>query len=440
MKKYYPLILVEGYLIATLILLFLGPIEFRIHNPFLFSILMVSYHGCFILGYLICAFSYRRPSRLGIDSASDRYSPAVFYVSLVIAVIGVLGTYSNLMLTDSIIPYDFAKNLMRGLSEPGLVYAERMASIESGVTSDSRLFNVLSIFFAFFKLLFIFQFVYFWQVIGNGQKLLSIIYSILFVSSGISSGTNSVVFIFFIFLTLSILVTLYVRKYKHFKKILLASGLAVLLPLSSFGYIMSQRGGDFDYFAGTSPLGDISISTTFVGLDNSTFLEFFYYSFVWLTYYLVQGYYGFSLILNLDFNWTYGFGNSAFLQRQFELLTNIDISPLTFQHRISDVWDESAQWHSFYSQFANDFSLAGLAGLFLVLGYFLSRVWCSVLYRNSFYGAALMPIFALMFAFIPANNQVFGYIDTLSYTVFVSILWALERTPHATTIQNTSDV
>jgi hypothetical protein len=186
---------------------------------------------------------------------------------------------------------------------------------------------------------------------------------------------------------------------------------------------MSRRGGHFDFFASTSPLGDITVSASSSNINN--IFEFFNYSFVWLTYYLVQGYYGFSLILNLDLEWTFGFGNSDFLQRNLLLITGVDVSDITFQARVSEYWS-SAQWHSFYGQFANDVGFFGLIVFMFFLGYFLSRVWASVVYKNSFYGACLVPILGLLFIFLPANNQVFGYIDTLSYILFMSVFWFFE--------------
>lgn len=217
---------------------------------------------------------------------------------------------------------------------------------------------------------------------------------------------------------------LYLNRYKYFLGIIVLCFVLSLIPIGSFGYIMSQRGGGFEYFLSISPLSDISILMKTPELDS--FFGFYQYSMVWLSSYLVQGYYGFSLILDMDLNWTYGFGNSAFLQRQFFLITGSDIGELTYQARISPVWDKDAQWHSFYGQFANDFGFIGLSFLMFFLGYFFSRVWLSVIYKNSFYGAALLPIFALMFIFFPANNQVFGYIDTFSYFIFVSLFWYLE--------------
>jgi hypothetical protein len=253
-----------------------------------------------------------------------------------------------------------------------------------------------------------------------------LIYSLLFISSGFSAGVNSVVFIFFIFTTFAVLVILYIRSSPVLGRVLLISGLILMIPVSSFGYIMSQRGGGFDYFSTTSPLGDVSVESYFQLNDEASTIDFLYYSFVWLDYYVTQGYYGFSLILDMDWNWTFGFGSSAFLQRQFSLITGFDISKLTFQSRIGHYWDESAQWHSFYGQFANDFGLLGMSGFLFVLGYLLATVWQSAILLRSFYGAALMPIFAIMFIFFPANNQVFAYIDMLSYFIFVTMFWLFE--------------
>ena len=419
MRKYLPLVLVEVYLLSTLLLYYFGPVQFRGHNTALFMTLMLIYHGVFILGYYISIRTYQF-NKIKIDK---RFSSKFFYFSFFFGLLSVLGTYQNLMLAPSIIPYNLFEEIGRGLREPGLVYLGRMNAISDGLSSSSRVFNIISIFFAFFKLFFIFLCLYFWRNLNILKKLLVFIYAFLFISSGVSSGTNSVVFIFFIFGSLSLFVMYYLRSTGNFLKILPFMGIAFLIPLGFFGYIMSKRGGGFEFFSTTSPLGDITVSAVTESIEN--IFDFYYYTFVWINYYLVQGYYGFSLILNLDLNWTFGFGNSDFLQRQLLLITGIDVSDLTFQARISEYWS-SAQWHSFYGQFANDLGFVGLSALMFIMGYFLSRVWASVIYNNSFYGMSLLPIFALMFIFFPANNQVFGYIDTLSYFFVISILWFFE--------------
>jgi hypothetical protein len=347
----------------------------------------------------------------------------LFWILFCVGLIGLWISYKNIMLFDGIIPFDFFEKLIQGYTEPGVAYIERMTNLGDGQSSGSRVFNILSLFFSFAKLLFIFHFLYFWNKLNIYKKISAFIYSFLFVSTGISAGVNSVIFIFFIFSAISMIIIMYERKSIYLKKLLLLLSVLFLVPVTWFGKIMSERGGGFEYFATTSPLGDISISSKFVLGDAPGFFDLLYYSFVWLSYYVCQGYYGFSLILNMDLNWTYGFGNSEFLQRQFLMITGKDLAPLTFQSRIDSFWGKSAQWHSFYGQFANDVGFIGLPFLLFVLAFFFARVWRSTLNGGNFYGSALIPIFSIMFIFFPANNQIFGYIDTLSYFIIVTFLW-----------------
>jgi hypothetical protein len=420
MKKYLPLFLIEIYLLTTLIIFYFGPIKYKIHNSLLFFMLMMIYHLFFIFGYVLACKLKSNKKNL---ASGKKFSNANYWTLFSFGFLGVWAAYKNIMLIDGIIPYDFFDNLIRGFTEPGLAYTERMMNLGEMQVSDSRLFNIFSLFFSFAKLLFIFYFLHFWDDLNRIKKTIAIIYSLFFISAGISAGVNSVIFIFFIFSSISLLVILYDRKYIHLKKILLLGGVLFLIPIAWFGGIMSERGGGFEYFASTSPLGDIGISSSFDLLNTSSFIDFLYYSFVWLSYYVCQGYYGFSLILDLDLKWTYGFGNSEFLQRQLLMISGIDVSTITFQSRIDHLWGKSAQWHSFYGQFANDVGFIGLAFLLFIIAFFFARVWKSVLQERNFYGLALIPIFTIMFIFFPANNQIFGYIDTLSYFIFVTLLW-----------------
>ena len=423
MKKYIPLLLVETYLILSLLIFYFGPVNFRIHNEDLFLILFVLYHFSFIFGYFIFTktFNYNKVP------FENKFSSSMFYATFAFGFFGVLNTYHNLMFTPSIIPFSIIDDVIRGLTEPGLAYTERMLNnpFSVGGASSSRVLNILSIFFSFTKLFFIFLFLYYWPNLSFFQKCLAIIYSLFFISAGIASGTNSVIFIFFIFFAFSLLIIIYIKKPEIIAKIFIFLSILFLIPIGFFGYIMSKRGGGFDYFEGTSPLGDISINIGTPVLDS--IISFYSYALVWLNYYLVQGYYGFSLILHLDWNWTYGFGNSEFLQRQFLMISGIDISSNTFQYQIDDVWDKTAQWHSFYGQFANDFGFIGLGLFMFILGGLLSRIWLSVIYRNNFYGMSILPLFIIMFIFFPANNQIFGFIDTFSYFIFILIFWYIKE-------------
>jgi hypothetical protein len=425
MRKFLPLILIEGYLLSTLAVFCFGPVSYKVHNPGLFVMLMALCHGFFAFGYFL---AWKVKGKRVPSGREEVFSDRSFWLLFFFGIIGIWASYKNLMLFDGIIPRHFFTDLARGFREPGLVYVERGLMAEDGVAGGSRVFNVVSLFFAFAKLLFVFYFIFFWDSLNWIKKAVAASYSFLFLAPGISSGVNSVIFIFFLFSAISLVCVMYVRRNPKFKLVVGCMALLFLVPVAWFGTLMTERGGGFENLAG-SPLGDISVVAPTWSDPDSSIFGFFYYSFVWLSYYVCQGYYGLSLALGLDWQWTYGFGNSAFLQRQLAILTGVDVSAMTFQARVDHLWDETAQWHSFYAQVANDVGIPGLPILLFLIGFFFARVWRSVLVGGSFFGLALMPIFIIMFVFFPANNQVFGYIDTLSYSVFVTLFWLFKSNP-----------
>ena len=183
---------------------------------------------------------------------------------------------------------------------------------------------------------------------------------------------------------------------------------------------MLGRGGDPGYIETTSLLGHIKIDDAFRGSDENSFLSYIY---VYLSNYIVQGYYGFSQALTQDFTSTYGFGNSQFLIRQFEWFTGVDLSQYTYQHKIDSVWNETAQWHSIYSYIANDVHFSGVVLWNFIIGFYLAKVWRSYLIHDDFYSKLLLPMFVIMIIFIPANNQIFGFLETFSTFFLLTLLW-----------------
>jgi hypothetical protein len=420
-KKYTPLIAVELYLITTILFFWFGPIKYRISNEIYFLLLIILYHIFFILGYYVNVITFKK-KRL----EDYKFSKKVFYILSIFAFLGSMITYKTATNSSTFIPYTIFQDIINGIQNPAKVYIESKLDYDYSSAGESRLMNILFLFFAFTKFYFIFYVIWFWKELKFPLKLISFLFFIFYVSPSISSGVNSYTFWFSLFLFSTLFVFYYIKKPKRLKFILIVLSILVIIPILSFGYIMSERGGGYAYFEQSSPRSDIHVITNEIDLDNPNLFTFLRYSLTWLDYYITQGYYGFSLILEQDFHWTYGFGNSAFLQRQFNLITGIDVGEFSYQRRYDNVWGEFAQWHSFYGQFANDFGPWGLILLMFIIGFLFSRVWLSILLQNSFFGAALMPIYIIMFIFFPANNQVFGYIDTFSYFIFISIFWFFE--------------
>jgi hypothetical protein len=416
-KKFIPLFVAISYLSGTLAILLYGPVQFKLHNEVVFWLFIFSYIISFSLGYVLGV----APSIANRNGVFDLYSRSVFYLIISFGLAYSMLVLVNMMMID-LSMFDIVEISKKALNEPGVVYSERMKLIEDGLGGDRRWLNVSSFLFSWMSLLVVCYSIFHWKSMNKLDKLISIIYFIIYILPFAFSGTNIGVFKLAFFL----IITYVVRGVLDDKSILTKGTLIIItlmmLPIAYFGNNMMERGGDVSYFGLTAPVGDIEVSL----FSFETQSNFLYFTYLWLCYYLVQGYYGFSLILNLDHVWTYGFGSSDFLQRQFLLMTGTDLSAMTYQARIESIWGR-AQWHSFFGQMANDISLFGIILFMFLAGLLLARVWLSFIVNRSFLAFALIPIYALMIIFMPANNQVFGYIDTFSYFLFVHIIWFFSR-------------
>jgi len=283
------------------------------------------------------------------------------------------------------------------------------------------------LFFGYSRIVLVSFMVYEWDRFGFFKKIVLLVVSVLPVLSGISVGTNKPVFDFAFVFGMSLAIYFlgnYFQKGQFQLRtrvgFIVFSAIAFFGAVGYFSFAMQSRGGSADYIVGTSPLGHIRLADSYLPVEN---LSFAASTWVWLSSYLVQGYYGFSQALLVDFTWTYGVGNSPFLARQVEWITGVNLLDGTFPHKISRIWDEGAQWHSWYSHLASDFHFVGVAFFLALFGFYFARVWKSYCDFHNVFAAYLLPLFGIAFIFTPANNQVFGFIETMSAFLVLSLFW-----------------
>jgi hypothetical protein len=431
MKYYVPILLVEIYLIFTLLLFSFGPIDYYLQESLIFWWYIVFYHIAMILGYVVATLPWNnRIEKIAVvtkshDKCHERNRTRIRFLIL-IAFFAFLIAQKNATNSDSLIPVDFISSITNGLSKSYEQYILTHENME-GYAGDKFL-NIIYFFVAFTMIILIPIIVFYWREISVVDRVVAIAVTFLPVLSGIASGTNKRLFDFVIFYGSSLALYFIGSHYRNGKSVVKWKGFfigLILLMLFAaaiwfFGSAMLGRGGDPSYLESTSPLGHIKIDK---GYLNSGEDSFFSYIYVWFSYYLVHGYYGFSQSISQEFTSTFGFGNSQFLMRQFEWLTGYDLMRYTYQHKIDSVWGETAQWHSLYSYIANDFHFFGVIVWNFVMGFFISKVWKSFLDDDNLYAKFLMPLFVMIIIFTPANNQVFGYLETFSTFFFSSLLW-----------------
>lgn len=418
-----PIILTEIYLVFTLLVFSFGPIEYHIENPLIFWDYIFLYHFNMILGYVFAAIPFKNRTR-PISRTGDLSSFKI-RVLILAAFIAFLIGHKNATMSDSLIPVNFFSDIATGLLKNAEQYVLKMQRVD--VYSGSKFLNIFNFFIAFAKVVLIPVIVFYWEKMTVVDRFLAITVSVLPVLSGICIGTNKLIFDFVILYGSSLaiyFVGFYYREgtfnFKSRKFFIATIVTFFCFAIWFFGTAMLGRGGDPSYIETTSPLGHIIVAFAYRDAGENSF---FSYIFVYLSNYVVQGYYGFSQSLNMDFTSTFGVGNSQFLTRQVEWLTGNELSKYTYQHKIDSVWGETAQWHSVYSHFANDFHFLGVIAWNFVMGFYLAKLWKSYLDHDDFYSKSLLPLFVILIIFIPANNQVFGFLETLSAFFFMSLLW-----------------
>lgn len=418
-----PIFAVEIYLIFTLIVFFAGPVKYFVESPFLFWGFILTYHLSLILGYFFGVL-IKTPVTCSKKKTYAR-KDQVYWILVISAIIAFFIGHKNISMSDSLIPYDLINNFIIGFTDNQGVYAKKISQINE--FSGNKLLNIFYLFLGYSRIVVISFMVYEWNNFGFLKKSFLFVVSFLPVISGISVGTNKPLFDFAFIFGMSFGIYILGNYYrsgafqlKTRPFFVLLSAIAFLGAVIYFGFAMQSRGGSADYIVGTSPLGHILLSDDYYPVDR---LSFAASTWVWLSSYLVQGYYGFSQALLRDFSWTYGVGNSPFLSRQVEWIFGVDLSTGTFPHKVSSVWDETAQWHSLYSQLASDLHFSGIAVFLFLFGFYFAWVWKSYCNSENIYAAYLLPLIGLFFIFTPANNQVFGFIESMSAFFFISIFW-----------------
>jgi len=422
-RKVLPIFVVEAYLIFTLLVFAVGPVEYFVADPLLFWGFILTYHLSLVAGYSLGIASGPLVSNFSKNRRPRKSS--IYWILVISAIIGFLIGHKNLTMSDSLVPYDIFDNLLLGLTDNQGAYASKISRLDD--YSGDKVLNVVYLFFGYSRIVLVSFMVYEWDRFGFFKKIVLLVVSVLPVLSGISVGTNKPVFDFAFVFGMSLAIYFlgnYFQKGQFQLRtrvgFILFSAIAFFGAVGYFSFAMQSRGGSADYIVGTSPLGHIRLADSYLPVEN---LSFAASTWVWLSSYLVQGYYGFSQALLVDFTWTYGVGNSPFLARQVEWITGVNLLDGTFPHKISRIWDEGAQWHSWYSHLASDFHFVGVAFFLALFGFYFARVWKSYCDFHNVFAAYLLPLFGIAFIFTPANNQVFGFIETMSAFLVLSLFW-----------------
>lgn len=439
-----PCILTVLYLSGSLLLFKFGPIDWPVQNQGELWVFNSLYISMFLAGYTAAMLLQRRWTASRADLTSHEFTTRFFWPVWGIAALVVLIGHRNLTLGPSYLPTTLLSDFLEGLTDPLGAYLYKLSDEAKGNFSGNPKVTLLFGVLAFSKLLLVHMLVASWPSLSRLKKLLGCAVAIFPIVSGVCVGTNKPVFdVAFVFaaiiavhvciapraarikflrtrIALLLLTTCtFVFAGMYFQKTMnaRAPGLEYAKSLSSASSVVRLKAGFQKYCESPSEWRAKSCHLASIG-----------------SIYLTQGYYGMSLSLDVPHESTYGLGHSKFITDTLKKYADIDLAPRTFQHKIHEQWSATGQWHSAYSQWANDVGFAGVALVMLALGFYACFIWISALATHNAAAVCSLPLLTILIVFIPANNQVFNFFESLATFSVLFIAWvvslAVQRRAH----------
>ncbi len=242
----------------------------------------------------------------------------------------------------------------------------------------------------------------------------------------LSQGTNNGLFTLIIYIFIGIFVArehngvsnIGIKKRKKSSNIFI---IAVFIGLFfAFSWVMNNRMGDTGEFI---QIGENAVSKD--GFLYNIFPETLRPTLIWADFYICQGYYGMSLATTLPWVPMLGIGSSRWLSYE---LYNIfpgaveDLYPSRIESA-GHVWGASANWHTAYTWFANDWSFIGVILLMFILGYIFTQACNHAIRTKNPWSTGLIMLLFQMLLFLPMNNVVFADSHTLLPFIVYLLIW-----------------
>lgn len=243
-------------------------------------------------------------------------------------------------------------------------------------------------------------------------KLALLLSLFLQIAFSFARGTDKEVVDIFLFLSVAVFVNRRGDTAMLLKRTI-AVGIVALIVLTIFiGRREARRGELSNCFDRVNVCSDAedSLLIPFVGESG-------HLAATEIAIYVTQGYHGFSLAQDIDFESTYGLGHAPALTRAAELATGLPLNERTFNTKLGEKqWDQRFAWSTLYTSIGNDVSMPLIPLVFLPLGWIFARSWQYAIRDND--AAYMIFVFLVMlFFYSPANNQL--GVGTETYSAFI---------------------
>ncbi|MBX9974445.1 hypothetical protein [Cytobacillus firmus] len=433
-----PLIIINIYIIGTLLISFFGPLKYLNYDRFSVVIYIFLFLTCLNIGFL-----FRHKINIVVNKPiknSNTNIDNLFMNKKVIKLINI-SIYIGLMS----ITLEFIDTIVKN---PSLLSLNQLGnnymSIREELAGENGYSLALIVRFltGFFRNVVLILAPYYFKQLSKSHKLLFFIYLLfLIMVNGIAYGTQKFLGDILIFLLIIWFIKMLDMSMVKRMKILKNSAILMVLFVIVFSYMQVQR---YDVIGVTATnFAEHSTGDSYYDTDHIIFDVFGdrlgFGIATMMSAYMSGGYYGLSLALQLPFEWTYGFGNSYIASEILDRLHVVEnLYEQTYLNRMLEEFgrDGLRTWNTIFPWLASDLTFLGALLIFIPIGYVFGVTWYEILrYRNPA-SILLFSILFLGFIFVPANNQLFNSIDTYISTVCIIIYWLFNHKKYNFTPEN----
>lgn len=415
----YPLMkYIQIYLLCTIALYFIGPIEWKTRIPFFTFFIVLLYQLMLYLGY-----AYGRAQVL--KKSVGRIFTAEWYVQhySIIACIVLVTKFMRIVRVMFLYGFSDVFSLIKiALTSGSSIYtANKLAESGSQMFGGSVLSFVIAL-LGPITVSFIPLTVMFFRSLSRKKRIIGIAAIVVFIISSLVFGTNEGYFDSVLFLVSGLLLrkgsgVKISKRQKRWRKLLLIVGAVAVIFF--FNIIMTDRNSTYYRF---SQLGENTVK-----LDSwliSIIPDNFKVLLIWLAFYVCQGYYGMSLALISSWTPMFGMGFSSYLRSNIEGMFGVDLASNTLMAQTAQFgWKYGLNWHTAYTWFACDIWWFGVLILMFFIGKLFAKAYFDAYYNQNPVAVGLFTLLLMMMVFLPANNKVFA--DSSTFFAFFFYIFAL---------------
>lgn len=408
-KLFLPLLIVIGYLLLTLVVFSLGPIEWKLEN----NLTVIAF--LLVCWFLFCAQYFAGMVFTTVSGFRVNIEKIVFlgFVCNLIIVFPTIYIYTGKL------PWQISFDI----SMQGKMYNEmqsHLSSRESGGTLKT-LQQVVS--------LIVRPIVYAGVILGakyfyrltTTHKFYLIASIFLQCVLSISRGTDKEIFDVFVIAGISFLF------FGETKITLKKVAMLMLVGALVLGLFVERRLSRYDYSVPSCfSYVEICIADSRKGYEGISDKNLFALSMI--SNYMSQGYAGLGHAMKLDYIPGYGVTHANSVRRLFERLSGVSIYERTYTYRLGEYgWDDRYVWSSIYSWFANDVGFYLTPFVFSIFGFILSLSWRDATTKGNDLAALVVCFVFLMILYSPANYQLAISLEMYFSWIMFFILWLVSR-------------